>query len=254
MIRAFYIIAVMLISEFVCAEDWRLEESSDGHWISNRHSEQHQFIVAGQGESVQFLIILMLTEKSAIVPKQVTTTIDNKPRLTHGLKLLERQPSGLLLRLEFGGEDKELFIEQMVTGLNLSLNFSQEGTEGANLVFSLLGFTSVYNELLIANDVGRLNESWMRRKNKNKELVCYKAATLSVEVLKKRIEGQKSEKTLKTIPRSGLAAADDMLPDLVKWAYQIPSADLPVKPSAEKYGVFKRCMGSVAVEPSPTSQ
>lgn len=246
MIRNYFIIAMVLISGSVRAE-WELHQSPDGHWIVTRNSEQHKFIVGGQGEDMQFLMILMVAEKTAEIPMKVTVSIDKGPRLTRRLTLLEQQPTGMLFRLEFTVADKATFIRRMISGLKLRLNFGQEAG-GEDLFFSLLGLTVVYNDLLIANEAGRLDPDWMRRKNKERELICYYAANLSVQALQKRIEGQAAAETLRSLPRTGLAPVDDSLPGIVNWAYRLPTSQLPTEPRAEKYGFFRRCMDGLTIE------
>jgi len=246
-IRSFFIIAVMLISGSAWAE-WELQQSPDGHWIVTRNSEQHQFIVGGQGEDMQFLLILMVPEQLAILPEEVIVSIDTGPRLTQQLTLLEQQPNGMLFRLEFAGADKSSFIRRMIAGVKLRLDFGEKAGGDENLHFSLLGFTVEYNELLIANETGRLDPNWMLRQKKERELICYYAANLSVQALQKRIEGRTSEDTLKSLAPTGLAPVDDSMPSIVNWAYQLPTAELPVEPRAEKYGFFRRCMDGLAIE------
>ena len=247
MIKIYFIVAVILVPGTVWAA-WELEQSPDGHWIVTRHSEDHQFIVGGKGQDMQFLLILMMPKRNAILPKEATVSVDDGPRLTRQLTLLEQQPTGMLLRLEFANAEKSTFIRRLISGLTLRLNFGQQGSETENLYFTLRGFTVVYNELLIANEAGSLDPNVMRSQNKQRELICYYAANLSVQALQKRSEGMVSEEALRSLPRTGLATVDDDLPNIVDWAYQLPTSELPSEPRAEKYGFFRRCMDGLVVE------
>lgn len=244
-----FCIVLLLLFPLSAVAEWKLEQSADGHWIVTRNEDGHQFIVGGTGASMQFLLILSVPEPDATFPDKVTVSIDRGPRRETPLTLLDRNPEGVIFRIEIPEDLNTDMIRRMIAGVRMRLAFSdEESGRTRDVDFSLLGFTVVYNDLLIANEVGRLDPNWLIQQNRERELICYYVANLSVQALQNRIKGMGEAQNLSALPRTGMGPVDENLPEIVKWVHQLSRAEMPTEPRAEKYGLYKRCMNGLSIE------
>jgi hypothetical protein len=235
-------IVLSLASAAVNAQ-WTLRQSDDGHWITTSTAEGHQLIVAHKAtEETHFLLILAVAKPAPAVPSQVLLTIDRGPPVQTQLKLLEQRPEDRLFRIELSNAQKAVFITRMIAGLNLRLGFGEQAMAENNLQFSLLGFTAAFNDLLIADRVGRLDPAWLIERNRERELGCYYTANLFVAAMQERIGGHSEAETLQSLPRSGHEAVDEMIPTIVSQVYAVPASQLPIEPRGDKFAIFEQCM------------
>lgn len=244
-----HLAGVLVLLSSAAAADWSIEQSPDGHWITTRNEEQHQFILGGPGDDMQFLLIIAAEEAGTTFPEEVTYSVDRGVRRTVPITILDRNQGGTILRVHVDAANKADLIRRMIRGLKLRLAFSDPGSDASRTVeFSLNGFTVMYNELLIANEAGRLDPGWLIEQNRERELICYYIANLSVQALQNRIKGLAVQQNLAALPRTGMEPVDGSLPEIVTWVHGLERGDLPREPRAEKYGLFKRCMDGLAIE------
>lgn len=240
MIKACVLI-LLLLPRLVWGE-WALVQSGDGHWISNKASEQYQLVVAEQGADIQFLLILATGERTPSVPIAVTIRVDRDQWLQTQIIPLQQRSHGMAFRIDLSEDEKQNTIRRMIAGLKLQLSIGKAASKQI-LDFSLIGFTAAYTDLLITNDIGRLDPDWLVERGKDRELACYYSSILTVQALRARRRGQSAKQTVDSLPHTGLASVDDKRSDIVSSVYQLPLAQLPRHPMAEKYKLFKRCMG-----------
>ena len=130
----------------------------------------------------------------------------------------------------------------MIAGLKLQVSFGSSAGVKLGLEFSVIGFTAAYTDLLISNDIGRLDPDWLIEQGKDRELACYYSAILTIQALQARRLGQPAKQIVDSLPRTGLSSVDDRRADIVSQAYRLRYAQIPRNPMADKYKLFKRCM------------
>lgn len=235
-------IALLLLSAAVHAQ-WTLRQTDDGHWITTRTAEGHQLIVAhNRAEETHFLLVLEVSEPVPALPSQLLLSVDRGPVSEAGLALLERRPTSRLFRIELSTELKKVFITRMIAGLTLRLWFGDRAVGKDDLQFSLVGFTAAFNDLLIADRVGRLDPAWLIERHRDRELGCYYTANLFVAAMQERLRGSSAAQARESLPRSGQAAVDETIPDIVAQVYAVPLSQLPIDPRGDKFAIFEECM------------
>ena len=234
----------ILIFPAIVSADWTLRQADDGQWISTRNAQGHQLIIAhNQAEETQFLLVLAVADPVPPLPGQVAVAVGRGPVSRAGLSLLEQRPDSRLFRIELAEQDKDIFISRMIAGLTFHLWFGEPVRSKSSLDFSLLGFTAAFNDLLIADRIGRLDPAWLIEQHRLRELGCYYTANLFVAAMQARIAGRSAEQTLAALPRSGLASVDEVIPDIVRQVYSVPHSRLPIDPRGDKFAIFDECMG-----------
>lgn len=240
MFKIFFLI--MLILPRLVWSEWALVQSADGHWISSKDRAQHQLVVARQGDDSQFLLILTTADRRPAETMAISLRIDQDPWLQTQLVPLQQRAHGLAFRIELSQDEKQNTIRRMIAGLKLQLSFGSTTSVKQGLDFSVIGFTAAYTDLLISNDLGRLDPDWLVEQGRDRELACYYSSIFTVQALQARRRGQSAKQIVDSLPRTGLASVDDRRADIVSRAYRLPYAQLPRHPMAEKYKLFKRCM------------
>lgn len=238
MMKKKYFMFVLLLLPALVNAEWELEQSKDGHWISCQNIDQHQLVVSENANEKQFLLILTLQEPVSSAPTSAIFSIDNNRGMEYPLHLLKQRPSGLALKLIFDETEQDKFISQLVAGLKLYVNFGEQQI----IDFTLVGFTDVFSNLLIANDIGRLDPAWLQSRGKKKELACYEISELSVQTIQMRRHGRTQTEVLAILTDKTSDTVEDSLPDIISWAYSMPATELPKIPMTQKYSFFKRCM------------
>lgn len=235
-------IALLLLSAAAHAE-WSLRQTGDGHWITTVTPEGHQFIVThNQAGETSFLLVVQVDGQAPSLPLRVALAVDHGPVSEAVLALLERKPDSRLFRIELDDEDKKIYITRMIAGLALRVWFGGRTAGKNELQFSLTGFTAAFNDLLIADRVGRLDPAWLIERHRERELGCYYTANLFVAAMQERIRGRSAAQTRESLPRSGQVAVDEMIPDIVSQVYAAPSSQLPIDPRGDKFAIFEECM------------
>ncbi len=235
-------ITLLLLSVATHAE-WSLRQTGDGHWITTVTPEGHQFIVThNREEETTFLLVVQVDKQAPPLPLRVALAVDHGPVSEAVLALLERKPDSRLFRIELSDADKKIYITRMIAGLALRVWFGEQTTGKNELQFSLTGFTAAFNDLLIADRVGRLDPAWLIERHRERELGCYYTANLFVATMQERIRGRSAAQTRESLPRSGQVAVDETIPDIVSQVYAVPASRLPIDPRGDKFAIFEECM------------
>jgi len=234
---------ILLLLPRLVSGEWALGQSGDGHWISDKSSDKpYQLVVAEQGSDIQFLLILASSERKSSEPIAVTVRVDRDEWIQTQIIPLQQRSHGMAFRIDLSEDVKQNTIRRMIAGLNMQLGIGSAANKQI-LDFSLIGFTAAYTDLLIANEIGRLGTDWLIAQGKDRELACYQRSRLTVQVMQARRRGQSSTQLIETLARTGLASVDDQIDDIVSRVYRLPYAQLPRHAMAEKYNLYKRCMG-----------
>jgi len=242
MYRIWIAIPLLLLSAATHA-DWTLRQTGDGHWITTVTREGHQFIVThNQAEETSFLLVVQVDRQAPSLPLRVSLAVDQGPVTEAVLALLEQRPDSRLFRIELSDEEKQTYITRMIAGLDLRVWFGKRTRGKGGLTFSLEGFTAAFNDLLIADRVGRLDPAWLIERHREQELGCYYTANLFVAAMQERIRGRSEIQARESLPRSGQPEVDDMIPDIVSQVYAVPVEHLPIDPRGDKYAIFEECM------------
>lgn len=235
-------ILFLLLLPAVAVADWALQQTADGHWISTKTSQDHQLIVVhNQDDITHILLVLSVRKSQPKVPSVVSVTIDRGPAVEAQLTLLEQRPGSRLFRLELSDKQKATLVTRMIAGIGLRLSFGAPAPEN-ELHFSLLGFTAALNDLFIADRVGRLDPVWLIENHRERELACYYTANVFVASMQERVRGRTAKQVLKEIPKTGMIAVDEKIPDIVAQVYSVPASQLPIDPRGDKFVIFEECM------------
>jgi len=238
-----WIAITLLLLHAAAHAEWTLRQTDDGHWITTATQEGHQLIVThNRAEETNFMLVLEISEPAPPLPSQVALSVDRGPVSEAVLALLERRPTSRLFRIELSNEEKKVYLTRMIAGITLHLWFGEQARGKSNLQFSLLGFTAIFNELLIADRIGRLDPVWLVERNRQRELGCYYTANLFVAAMQERIRGRSAAQARVTLPRTGQASVDEMIPDIISQVYAVPASELPIEPRADKFAIFEECM------------
>jgi len=216
--------------------------SVDGYWIKTSSKENHQLIVIRNQNITHFMLILATDSPPPDFPIPIKIGIDNIPTESSYLKFLERRPEQSIFTIELSEESGNIQVSRMISGLTMSIIFTDQVKGNRRISFSLLGFTAALNDLLIADDIGSLDPGWMLKNHKDRELFCYLASNVSIEAMHYRILGYTYSRTLHSIKNTGYPIIDNNLADIISQTYNIPRKQLPTEPKAEKYMIFRRCI------------
>ncbi len=236
--------AFALLSLSAAADaEWTLRQTDDGHWVTTSTPNGHQFIVThNQANETHFLLALEIDKSAPALPSRISLSVDRGPVTETGLVLLEQRPGSRLFRTQLSSEQKAAYITRMIAGLTLRLWFGGQEPGKNALQFSLIGFTAIFNDLLIADRVGRLDPVWLIEQHRERELGCYYTANLFVAAMQKRISGRSAAQVLESLPRSGEPTVDAMIPDIISQVYAVQAAQLPIEPRGDKFAIFEECM------------
>jgi len=228
------------------ADNWTLVESKDGYWIKTVNEEQHELLVAYYEKTPHFLLILKTASPPPGDSMQVSLKIDRGPRKPGVLSFLEKRPQQSIARIEFKADEKSTYLSQMIAGLTLSVYFEFPDADRAmverRISFSLKGFTVALNDLLIANEAGSLDPTWLLQHGKDRELYCLLATDISVRAMQYRLRGESYKNVLHLIPETGYSVIDHNFGEIIEQVYRIPLKEIPYVPRAEKYLMYKNCM------------
>lgn len=231
----------MLMPEFAWAK-WQLEQTKDGNWISKKTDSGHQLIVSTDKDKTQFLLILEVPHNAPAVPLEALLRIDDNDTIKTQLKLLQQQPYAIAFRFMVAKHEEPIFVQGMISGLELEVIFGKLKGDLHSLIFSLVGYTDAYTDLQIANDVGRLDLQWLNENGKFKKLNCYLKAKLFTLALRERMQGKSYRQVRVILPKVGIEEVDNDTDKILASAFKLPAKELPRHSSAKKYQVFRACM------------
>jgi len=221
------------------AGQWQLEMLKERYRISIKSDQGDRLMLSHKGEDTQFII---QTAQSQTQPNdryilQIWFDTDNSIIET-GLVRLDRNT----YQIQLTGEQKDTFIKQMINHVELHVRYPFQEQNFRQISFSLLGFTAVLNDLLIAHEIGHLDPEWLNENHKNQELMCYYAANFSVQAMLYRKQGLTLGQTLQKLKSKNSEALDDVINDIVTQIYHMDRGRLPLDPRGDKFGIFQRCM------------
>jgi len=224
------------------ADDWKLVPSVDGYWIKTSNNENHQIIVIrNQGQS-HFMLVLATESLPPDSSIPIEISFDgSKPNESY-LKLLEKRNDQSIFHIELNDKQKDYYISRMIAGLKMTFIFDKNVRGKNRISFSLKGFTASLNDLLIADDIGSLDQGWLLKNHKDHELFCYMMSNISIKAMQNRIKGYSYSRSLHDIEKSGHSIIDNNLANIIQQVYNIPKKQLPTEPKAEKYTIFRNCI------------
>jgi len=233
---------IMLLLPRLVSAEWVLEQTGDGHGVSSKTAQQHRLVVAGRPDNIQFLLILAIKGQVTAEPQPIVFRVDTDAGLNTQIEPLQLRPHGMVYRIVLSEEQKDNIIHRMIAGLTLQIKLGKTAVAKQRLDFSLIGFTAAFSDLMIVNDVGRLDPDWLHEQGRDRELACYYSSVLTVKALQARRRGRSFRQAIDTLPITGLALIDDRRADIVTQVYKLPVGQVPHFPMMEKYNMFKRCM------------
>lgn len=242
MSRHFIVLLLLTLSSPGNANSWEIVPSVDAYWIKTNSQDQHQLVVIRKDHVSWFMLILATDSPPPGEDIPVKIKFDRSPPETVHLKFMDNRPEQSIFRIELSEQQKEIYISRMITGLKMTISFDKKVKGNREISFSLKGFTVALNDLLIADDIGSLDPSWLHEKHKDHELFCYLTSAISVKVMQQRIEGYNFSDSLHSIKQTGYSMIDNNLSSIISQIYNIPQNNLPSEPKAEKYMIFRRCM------------
>lgn len=234
------LIALTLCCSISYADNWKLIPSNDAYWIKTHNPQQHDLLVAYYKELPQFLLTLSTNRPPPDKPMSVQVQIDDGPKETTQLIFLQQNKDQSIFRLKVPAVDKETYINRMIAGFKFTIYPESEMLDAIS--FSLLGFTFNLNELMIANEIGRLDTLWLLENNKTRELFCYLSSDIVIQAKQHRRKGLTFSKALQSISETGFPLVDHEKKNIIKRVYDMKRGLLPKGAGLYKYENFKTCM------------
>ena len=222
------------------ASNWELIPSRDAYWIKTHNQQQHDLLVAYYQQQPQFLLILATNAPPPDKPIPVQIQIDNGPKESTQLTFLEQQKERSIFRLKVPKEDKGRYIDRMIAGVEFTIYSKAKSFDA--ITFSLLGFTLNLNELMIANEIGQLDQQWLLKNNKTRELFCYLKSDITIQAIQQRHRGMTFSEAVQNISATGFQLIDHQTENIIEKVYKIQISQLTDKPEHFKYRDFKICM------------
>jgi len=238
-------ILLLLFSYAGNAADWTLVPSNDGYWIKTSNNEKHELLLAYKDNKPHFLLILNTDSPEPDRPIPVKIKIDKGAWIQSKLNPLNKRSEQIIFRIEVDSNSEFGLISRMIAGIQWSVNFNSGPNKNKPVVFSLLGFTVAFNDLLIANEIGSLEQAWLIKHRKDRELYCLLTTNISIQAIEHRLQGKSYAKTLTSIPKTQYSIIDEQFGEIINQVYQLPKKDLPYVPRAEKHLMFSRCMKKI---------
>lgn len=236
-----YLALVLLLMPSLAGAKWVLHQSDDGHWISGHNPQQHELVLSQSGQNKKILLVFSHKENLLHhIPETALFSTDNNKAIQFPLKLIKQHADGLAMQIVLDKTETRTFINLLVGGATLHVKL--EGN--INTDFSLIGFTTTFNDFLIANDIGRLDPMWLQYENRVKELLCYEISQAMVSAMGMRRKGKSSSEVYAALSGKLSDDTETALPDVIEQVYSVPIRSLPKIPSTRKYEFFVRCMKS----------
>ena len=226
------LILTLLLSPSLSAQ-WSLLSHQSPHAIHSQPRENQELRLFRQGEGLQLL--LKMGAHGPSVGDKVTLEVDGRAVAVAVARPSPDHADGH--RLELTGADRVKVINAMIGGLELRLGYGGGGPR-----FSLLGFTSAFNDLLIADALGRIDHEWLMEQGRERELLCYYVANVTVRAMLHRLEGVEFFQSVHALPATGMELLDSAGLQAVRQVYEMDAAKLPRDPRGDKYGLFRACL------------
>lgn len=223
----------------VIAKQWKLEKHADQYQISIEASQGERLIVSHQGENSRFILQTSAKQQQPDDRQLLQFWFDNETSIVEtGLTRLDK----LTYLIQLSDSQKTDFLKRMINHIDLKMRYVVKEQTYHEITFSLLGFTAVLNDLLIAHEIGHLDPEWLNENHKTQELMCYYAANFSVLAMLYRKQGLSDQQSINKMKKQYTEALEELITDIVLQVYRMPRSKLPRDPRGDKFGLFKRCM------------
>lgn len=240
--RHFSVLACLLLSGIsgtAQAEQWQLEKNGEDYQISIQSNQGDRLILNHEGEDTRFIINVPSKHKQPDSRQMLQRWFDKDHSIIESeISRIDRYT----YQIKLSKSQKNDFIQKMINYVDLYIRYPIGEHSYREVRFSLIGFTAVLNDMLIAHEIGHLDPEWLNENHKTRELMCYYAANFSVLAMLHRRQGLSYRQSLKKFKSQYADALNDVISDIVKQVYNMPAARLPRDPRGDKYGIFKRCM------------
>lgn len=239
-------LAVCFQSE-VMANQWKLEKHGEQYEISVQGLQGDRLVVSHEGEDSRFILLTAADQDQPDNRLLLQFWFDTETSIVEtGLTRLSRQT--YLIQLD--SSQKNDVLKQMIKHVNMKMRYLIKGQNYREITFSLLGFTAVLNDLLIAHEIGHLDPEWLNENHKTQELMCYYAANFSVLAMLHRKQGLSDQQSIDILKKRYTEALEEVITDIVLQVYRMPRSKLPRDPRGDKFGIFQRCMQHAHQEPA----
>jgi len=240
--RLIWLLASMLtliIPNSANASQWKLEKHDEQYQISIQSTQGDRLVLSHEGEDIRF--ILSTSSRQVQPDDQYILQLwfgNDMGFIETGLTRLNKQT----YLIQLSEPQKNKILKQMIDRLKLQFRYLINEHSYREITFSLLGFTAVLNDLLIAHEIGNLDPEWLNEKHKTQELMCYYAANFSVLSMFDRKQGLSYKQSVNKLKNRHSDVLDEVISDIVRQVYAMPRARLPRDPRGDKFSIFQRCM------------
>lgn len=221
------------------AVQWQLDKNADQYQISIRSSQGDRLTLSHEGEDTQFIISFTKRRQSPDKRHTVQIWFDKQDSV---LETKLARLANNTFKFKLSKSQKSSVINQMINHITLHVRYLVDDQNYQETEFSLLGFTAVLNDLLIAHDIGHLDPEWLNENHKTTELTCFYAANFSVMAMLYRKQGYSYKRTVQRIQSQYNEMLHEVISNIVKQVYAMPRDSLPRDPRGDKYGIFQNCM------------
>lgn len=240
--RSIWLLAVVLTLDcynYANASQWKLEMHNEQYQISIQGKQADRLILSHDGENTRFVLLTAAGQDQPDNRQILQLRFDNETSIIEtGLSRLDRRT----YLIQLSGMQKNEILKQMINRINLQMRYQVKEHIYREISFSLLGFTAVLNDFLIAHEIGRLDPEWLNENHKMRELMCYYAANFSVLSMLHRKNGLAYKQSLSRLKKRYTDELDEVITDIVRQVYAMPRSSLPHDPRGDKFGIFQRCM------------
>ena len=233
------IISMLIFQAPTHAGQWKLEKNGEQYQMSIQSSDRDRLILSHTGEDTRFVLLTTSKQKQPDNRQMLQLWFDNESSIIE-TGLTRIKPRTYLIKLN--RSQKNDILNQMVNKVDLHMRYLVHDRIYRDMEFSLIGFTAVLNDMLIAHDMGHLDPEWLNENHKTQELMCFYAANLSVQAMINRKRGLTYKNTIQQLKKRYRESLEEVINDIVKQVYAMPYSKLPRDPRGDKYGIFSRCM------------
>lgn len=232
------VLAVNVHTE-IQANQWKLEKHDEQYQISIQSVQHDRLILSHESEDTRFVLLAATGQEQPDNKQILQLWFDNETSIIE-TKLTQLKNRTYLI--ELNRPQKNKILKQMINKVNLHVRYLVGEHIYRKISFSLLSFTAVLNDMLIAHEIGHLDPQWLNENHKTQELMCFYAANFSVLSMLHRKRGLAYERSLSQLKKHYTDVLDEVITDIVKQVYAIPRSKLPRDPRGDKFGIFQRCM------------
>jgi len=232
-------LAALCIQAQSSASQWKLEKHDDHYQIFIATAQQDRLVLSHEGEDTHFILHTASDQAQPDSEQHLQIWFDNDTGIT---EVTMTRLKKLTYQINLDHEQKKKFLRQMINKITFHIRYLLKEHDYRHLSFSLLGFTAVLNDLLIAHEIGHLDPEWLNENHKTQELMCFYAANFSVLSILHRKNGLTAKQSISRIKQQYTTVLDELIMDIVRQVYNMPRTKLPRDPRGDKFGIFQRCM------------